>query len=322
MTHPRHIHVSGGTYLVSAVAARNRELFVDDDDRIFLGSRTAQVVQQCSAQVLCYSWLPSELLLVLQVSEVPVSEIMRLLLSSHARRLNRRLRRKDALFRHPHRQILLGNDNCLLEAILTVHQQGSSWSSHRAYLGETNESWVAVDPVLRLITPKHSDSIEAYIAFAEARPRWSSLLDQRRYLVGNVPSLRAYDAFARWLKAGAFDSSPMVPLDLVVLKIADWLEISTLKIESTAKDPLHSLARALIAFYAMKYHIASLRDLALRFKRARSTVWGNRDFYQKLIPALFDLPLETVLAGPSVSAREIQRLLLAARRKVNPTGSS
>lgn len=209
MAHSRHIHVHGGIYLVSAIAARNRQIFVDDEDRALLGSRLAQVIRQSSAEIFAYSWLPDELLLVLQVTEVPVSEIMRLLLSAHARRVNRRLRRKDALFHHPHRQLLLPDENCLLEAVLTVHKGRSAWSSHRAYLGEERIPWLTREAVLRANATQHSDSRDTYAVFAESQPRWALMSNERR--LSNAPDrpLRPYEAFTRWMKAGAMQSQNM-----------------------------------------------------------------------------------------------------------------
>lgn len=315
MAHPRHMHVPGGIYLVSAMAARNRDLFVDDEDRVLLGDRLAQVIRRSAAQIFSYSWHPDELLLILQVAQVPVSEIMRLLLSAHARRVNRRLRRKDALFRHPHRQLLLADDICLLEAVLTVHKGGSAWSSHRAYLGEENISWLTRDAVLKALAGRHFHSGDTYSVFAEGQPRWALMSDERRLPIQAVRPLRPYEAFARWMKAGGIENQPKVPLDLLILKISNWLEIPVTEIESLAKSSLLCLARALIAWHARRHGIASLRELSLRFNRARSTISGNRDVYRKLLPALFEIPLEVVLAGPSVTAADVRHLISEEKRR-------
>jgi hypothetical protein len=314
MAHPRHVHVHGGIYLVSAVADRNREVFADDADRVSLGDRVAEVIRRCSARVHAFNWLPTELLLVLEVAEVPVSEVMRLLISAHARRVNARLRRKGALFRRPHRQVLLENDASLLQAVRVVHQGRSPWSSRGAYGGSEEISWLTRDRVFLLLAHEQSDQGNPHMAAAE-RPGSPVALETERTPSPLTQAPRPFDAFLSWLKSETVHGSRRVSLDVLALRVADWLEIPASELESRAGGRLLSLARALIAWYAMQYRIASLRELSLRFRRARSTISGNRDSYRKWVPALFELPLETVLTGPGVPVQEIRRLLSETGRR-------
>ena len=64
MAHPRHVHVFGGIYLVSAIGDHGQTIFVDDSDRAGLGELLAQVIKRCDAQVHAFKWLPDELVMI------------------------------------------------------------------------------------------------------------------------------------------------------------------------------------------------------------------------------------------------------------------
>jgi REP element-mobilizing transposase RayT len=316
MAHPRHVHVFGGIYLVSLIGDHGQAVFVDDSDRAALSNLLSQVIERYGAQVHAFKWLQDELLMILQVSAVPISRIVRHLASVHARRVNEKLGYKGKLFQRPHREILLEDPGSILEAFATVHGEPvSAWSSQRAYLGIEELPWLTKQTVLLLLSRDPGAQQAAHALLTAHPPAWTQMQNERNgHNLVALPS-RPYDGFRRWLKARAAENARPASLDRLILAVADWFGVETSAIESTANDPLLSLARALIVWNAMENDIASLAELARRFGRGRSTLHGTRETYRNLVPELFNLPLQSILEGPAIAVANILRLLAAAKKR-------
>lgn len=323
MAHPRHVHVFGGIYLVSAIGDHGQAVFVDDSDRAALGLLVAQVVERCGAQVHAFKWLPDELLMMLQVSAISIPAIVQRLGSAHARRINEKLGYKGSLFRHPHRKVLLEDAASILEALATIHREpASTWSSHRAYLGLEEIPWLNRQTMLELLSPIPDAQPAAYSSLMAREAPWARSLNAHSGQTPSAHAARPYDAFLGWLRARFADNARPASLDRLIRAVAEWFEVDMIAIESAANRPVLSLARALIVWTAMQNGIATLSELARRFGRARSTLHETRETYRLLAPELFNLPLEAILAGPSVAVAEVLRGLDAAKERTGRVSNS
>ena len=319
MAHPRHVHVPGGIYLVSSIGERDKQVFVDEGDRVALSELVAQVIARCGAQIHAFSWLESEILLVLQVYGVSLSGVMRRIASVHARRVNEKLGYKGPLFQHPHRATWLGDCVSVLEGVLTVHMSSVRvhlandpalypWSSYRAYMGLDEVPWLTKRTALELASTVPDAHTPGYARIVNRNEAWMQALQE----TGNSPDKRVlspYDEFHAWHKLRALERAKPASLDQLILAVARWLQVDPAAIESDVTSPLLSLSRALIVWLAMKNGIASLSELGRRFERARSTLYETRETYRVRVPQLFDIRLPEILEGPGIAASEVLRLI-------------
>lgn len=316
MAYPRHVHVPGGIYFVSSIAEHGRQIFVDESDRAALGGLVGQVIVRCGARVHAYKWLENEILMVLQVFSVSLSALMQRIASQHARRVNEKLGYRGNLFQHPHRAALLEDSVSILEAVATVHRAPfSTWSSHRAYIGLEEVSWLTKVMILELLSATPEEQLGAYDALMAREEPWKQSF---RSQPGNSARTRAwgsYDGFVAWLKIRSIERARPASLDELIRAVARWFQLDSAAIESDSTSPLLSLARALITWVAMENGIASLADLARRFDRSRSTLYETRETYRGRAPQLFNIGLAEILAGPAFAVSDVLRLIGVAPGK-------
>jgi len=98
-----------------------REIFRDDKDRISFLKRLALILEETQTQ--CYAWtlIPNHFHLLLRTGTVPLSKIMRRLMTSHAVRFNKRHKRSGYLFQNRFKSVVCEQDPYLLELIRYIH---------------------------------------------------------------------------------------------------------------------------------------------------------------------------------------------------------
>jgi putative transposase len=322
MAHPRHTHVPGGIYFVSAIGEDGEAVFADERDRVALGELVGDVIARCGARLYAFKWLEDELLLLLQVYGVSLSGVMQRITSVHARRVNEKLGQKGTLFQHPHRAVLLQDSESALEALATIHRPPASpWCSHLAYLGLEENPWLTKQLTLNLLSTAPDDQVRAYKSLIEQEPPWKRVDLGRPGRSSRFNERRPYDEFVGWLKSRCRERAKPASLDQLIKAVARWFRVDPAAIESSATSPLLSLARALITWTAMQNEIASLAELAQRFGRSRSTLYQTRESYRVLAPQLFNIRLAEILRGPDVPVPEVLQLPGAARQKIDWDGN-
>ena len=314
MSHPKRVHVPGGIYLVSALGHKAEPLFADRGDREMLGKFVGEVVARCAVQVHAFKWLEDELLMILQVSAISLPGVMHRITSMYARRVHQKRRHRGPLFQHPYRSVLLEDTGSLMEAVLTVHDfPPSLWSSRFAYLGAAEVPWLTRRMILNLLGSKPDSQAVAYRAMLKRVPQWRALEDLEFCSSSRLATHRPYDQFAQWLKCRARERAKPATLEQLTEAIARWLQVDPAAITSIGSSPLLSLVRALVVWHAMQNNIASLRDLAIRFHRSRSTLHEARERYRLRAPELFSIGLSEIMAGPTLPIASVLRRMVEAR---------
>ena len=98
-----------------------RKIFDDDLDRNLFLERLGTILVE--TQTLCYAWalIPNHFHLLIRTGKVPVSTVMRRLLTGHAVTYNRRHRRWGHLFQDRYKSILCDEDPYFLELVRYIH---------------------------------------------------------------------------------------------------------------------------------------------------------------------------------------------------------
>jgi len=135
----------------------------------------------CETHTPCYSWalIPNHVHLLLKTGYVPISTVMRRLLTGHAAYFNRRHRRHGKLFQNRYKSILCQEDTYLLELVRYIHLNPLraklvsnlksldkwSYSGHSTLMGKRKNSWQDSEYVLKLFGKYLSVGRKQYRAY-------------------------------------------------------------------------------------------------------------------------------------------------------------
>jgi len=145
-----------------------RKVFETDADREHFLERLGEILQD--TKTTCYAWalMPNHFHLLLRSGALPISTVMRRLLTGYALWFNRTHRRHGHLFQNRFRSILCQEDAYLLELVRYIHLnpiraglvQGMDersrypFSGHSVLMGRGKRSWQDSDRVLGLFSEK------------------------------------------------------------------------------------------------------------------------------------------------------------------------
>jgi putative transposase len=121
MPRKARIDAPGAVHHIMARGIERRKIFRNDDDRDEFLERLALILTE--TQTPCYAWalIPNHFHLLLKTGTVPITTVMRRLLSGYAQAFNRRHRRHGHLFQNRYKSILCQEDTYLLELVRYIH---------------------------------------------------------------------------------------------------------------------------------------------------------------------------------------------------------
>ena len=162
MSRPPRIHAPGAFYHVTLRGNHQQPVFFRDADRDLLDRIVADSLERLTARLHAYCWMTNHLHLLVQVSEAPLGRLMLRIASTYARTVQLRLKTSGHLFERRYHASLLDAESYMLAVIRYIHLNPVTaglvkrpadypWSSHRAYLGLQDRSWVTTDFVMRLL---------------------------------------------------------------------------------------------------------------------------------------------------------------------------
>jgi putative transposase len=156
-------------------------VFRSDGDRDHFLERLGEILQE--TKTLCYAWalIPNHFHLLLRTGPVPISTVMRRLLTGYALWYNRRHRRHGHLFQNRFKSILCQEDTYLLELVRYIHLNpiraslvenldqlgGYAYCGHSVMMGRLKIPWQDTESVLGMFGEKVGAARRAYRAFVE-----------------------------------------------------------------------------------------------------------------------------------------------------------
>jgi putative transposase len=178
---PRHarLDVPGALHHVICRGIERQAIVRDDTDRAAFVARLGDILSATGTP--CYAWavLSNHVHLLLRTGGVPLTTVMRRLLTGYAGAFNRRHGRHGYLFQNRYKSILCQEEPYLLELVRYLHLNPVRsaevkglraldrypWSGHSALTGHITRSWQAVGEVLGRFGARRAVARQAYRAF-------------------------------------------------------------------------------------------------------------------------------------------------------------
>jgi len=175
------IDAAGALHHVMVRGIERGAVFRNDADRDQFLERLGEILQETKA--ICYAWalIPNHFHLLLRTGPVPISTVMRRLLTGYALWFNRRHRRYGHLFQNRFKSILCQEDTYLLELVRYIHLNpirarlvenldqlgGYAYCGHGVLMGKVKIPWQDTESVLGMFGEKLGGARRAYRAFVE-----------------------------------------------------------------------------------------------------------------------------------------------------------
>jgi len=156
-------------------------IFRSDNDRNHFLTRLGKILHD--TETICYAWalIPNHFHLLLRTGPVPISTVMRRLLTGYALWYNRTHHRNGHVFQNRFKSILCQEDVYFLELVRYIHlnpiraglvedldELGRyAYCGHSAMIGEVRNPWQATERVLRVFGEKLGEARQAYKVFVE-----------------------------------------------------------------------------------------------------------------------------------------------------------
>jgi putative transposase len=157
------------------------KIFGNDIDRNHFIERLGDILQETGT--LCYAWalIPNHFHLALKTGPVPISTIMRRLLTGYAVWYNRKYKRRGHLFQNRFKSILCQEDAYLLELVRYIHLNPFRagivddlielsyypYSGHSVLMGKVKYGWQNVDGILGMFSDNTTAARRGYKEFVE-----------------------------------------------------------------------------------------------------------------------------------------------------------
>ena len=185
---PRHARLDepGALHHVTCRRIERRPIVRDDTDRATFVHQLGRVLGATGTP--CYAWalLPNHVHLLLRTGSVPLTTVMRRLLTGYAGAFNRRHHRHGYLFQNRFKSILCQEEPYLLELVRYIHLNPVRaklvpdlaaldrypWAGHSGLLDRSPHPWQAVHEVLTHFGVRAAATRLAYRTFvAEGIPQ-------------------------------------------------------------------------------------------------------------------------------------------------------
>lgn len=181
MPRKARIDAPGALHHIIVRGVAQTSIFKDDKDREDFLNRLGGTLEDTSTS--CYAWalIPNHAHLLLKTGAVPITTVMRRLLTGYALYYNRRHDRKGHLFQNRFKSILCQEDPYFLELVRYIHLnplranlveslsklEKYPYSGHSVILGKRENAWQDVDYVLKLFAENSLSGRRLYAEYVE-----------------------------------------------------------------------------------------------------------------------------------------------------------
>ncbi len=182
MPRQSRIDTPGALHHVICRGIYRQNIFTDKEDYALFLKRLGDLL--ISTQTSCFAWalIPNHFHLLLRTGNVPISGVMKRLLTGYAVNFNRRHHRYGHLFQNRYKSILCQEDAYLLELVRYIHlnplraklvsEYGGlaayPYCGHGAVMGRRNIEWQDTQYVLRLFSNKALTAKNEYSRFVRS----------------------------------------------------------------------------------------------------------------------------------------------------------
>lgn len=301
MARQSRIHFKKACYHVQMRAKKGQTLFRSVTDRRSLEALVADGCKRFGHRVLAFAWLSDKIHLVVQVNEIPLSQIMQNLSFRFTRYINKDTERSGPIFEGRYLAAVIEPELYLNELVRYVHNEpvragkvkragDFKWSSHRAYTGEAPREWLDTDIVLESFkkeadkgTDKRGTSrgkvsltkFEKYVDDGRSEP------ERQEFIKGQGgQAILGSDRFIRAALKAKPDSRPNVSLAKLARHVCGEEGIPESRLKSPSRVRDLSEVRQLVAGVAVDLRVATLTDVADRYHRDLTTMSRNQRHFR------------------------------------------
>jgi len=175
------IDAVGAVHHIMVRGIERRKIFDRDADRENFLHRMGEILLNTGTTCFAWSLMPNHFHLLLRTGDVPVSTVMRRLLTGYAIWFNCSRRRHGHLFQNRFKSILCQEDSYLLELVRYIHLnplraglvksiqelETYPYSGHSVLMGGCRKSWQETDEILKLFGSKPAIARRMYRQFVE-----------------------------------------------------------------------------------------------------------------------------------------------------------
>ncbi|MDA3903792.1 MAG: transposase [Desulfuromusa sp.] len=282
-----------------------RNIFRNNKDRNDFLERLAKLIPETGT--ICYGWafLSNHAHFLFKTGHLPLSQLMRRLLTGYVVGFNRRHKRHGQLFQNRFKSIVCQEDAYLKELIRYIHLNPIraglvnglkgldtySYSGHKAMMGNVECRWLQVDEVLSIFGKSTNSARNAYRRFVEEgleqgrreelaggglvrsaggwsevkRDQCHGMSDER--ILGDSDFVNATLSLAGEALSRRYElKAKGCDLQELATRAADIFQIDIDKIFSPSRQGPIVRARSLVCFWAARELGISLSELARTFK--------------------------------------------------------
>ena len=179
MPRKARIDAPGALHHIIVRGIERKDIFRDSLDYSNLLNRIETVLAETDTPCFAWALMPNHFHMLLRTGQVPISTVMRRLLTGYAQQFNRRHRRHGPLFQNRFKSILCEFDAYFLELVRYIHLNPlragivtdlkalkmHPYSGHTVILGKLKYEWQDVNSVLGMFSNQVSHARNAYIQF-------------------------------------------------------------------------------------------------------------------------------------------------------------
>ena len=181
MPRQARIDAPGALHHIIVRGIEKKPIFRDNYDRDNFVERLTAIFEDSGTP--CYAWtlMPNHVHLLLKTAGVPITSLMRRLLTGHAIYFNKRHRRHGYLFQNRYKSILCQEEEYFLELVRYIHLnplrghitsdltelKKYPYCGHSAIIGKFERNWQHTDYVLGLFGERKSAARKNYLRFIE-----------------------------------------------------------------------------------------------------------------------------------------------------------
>jgi len=181
MPRKARIDAPGALHHIIVRGIERKDIFRDSYDYYNLLKRIETVLTETGTPCFAWALMPNHFHLLLRTGQVPISTVMRRLLTGYAQQFNRRHRRHGPLFQNRFKSILCEFDAYFLELIRYIHLNPlradivadlkalkmHPYSGHTVILGKLKCEWQDVNSVLDMFSNQVGHARNAYTQFVK-----------------------------------------------------------------------------------------------------------------------------------------------------------
>jgi putative transposase len=273
----RRLHVPGGFYHVTLRGNHRQSIFHCPADRSLLNTIVARAIEKYDARLHAYCWMGNHLHFLLQVGTEPLAEPMRQIASEFARAMQLKLETTGHFFERRYHATLVEATDYLFTALRYIHlnpvesrfcetPDDYRWSSHHAYCGRREESWLTTDFILEKFAPTRDCAIRAYRDFMDAE------LEPGACPFPEGAPIFGSDEFIERIRGIGSKKQSRQRLQDLISEACGRFDVARERLDSPARDAFMIKVRAWIAYQASARGIANRSEVARAVGRSEGAL--------------------------------------------------